>query len=206
VNSAMLDLETLSLEPDAAVLSVGVAIFTETEVIDTIGWALDLAEVDGHIDMNTLKWWMHPDRDAARDASFKGTYHAATVGFELKTFLAKHDPKEYWANDPEFDLVVLKSWWKRQNARAAANSRRFSLGDYPLGDGGYKLSRSYRTIIAEAERLGFDVSSLKGSYVAHDPVEDAAAQARAVIAARQMIGQVAQPPLIILPSHSRIAL
>jgi hypothetical protein len=136
--------------------------------------------------MNTLKWWMDPARDGARPFSFGGTLKPFTLGFELKTFLAKHNPEEYWANDPSFDYVVLRQWWRRQNARAVVGVPH--LGDYPLGPDAYRKERSYRTIMAECERLGFDTKDFKGTYIAHDPVEDAASQARAVIAARQVIG------------------
>lgn len=196
MNSCMIDLETLSLQPDAAILSIGVAVFNERQVIDTIGWAIDLANVTGHVDMRTLKWWLHPDRDAARPASFGGAYKPFTVGFELKSFLAKHDPQEYWANDPEFDLVVLRSWWSRTNKESG--SAYPSMGEDPLvANNGYKKSRSYRTIIAECERLGHDTQFLKGCYVAHDAVEDAAAQARAVIGARKLIalGEISAHPV-----------
>lgn len=202
----MIDLETLSLANDAAVLAIGVAIFDESQVIDTRGWAIDLSDVTGHIDMNTLKWWMHPDRDAARPASFGGNLKPFTVGFELKTFLAEHDPKEYWANDPEFDFVVLRNWWSRTNQRSGVTYP--SMGEDPLAgssrDPGYRKSRSYRTIIAECERLGFDTNNLKGSYVAHDAVEDAAAQARAVIAARALIisGSTARQSLALSSFHA----
>ena len=191
--SAMIDLETLSTQPDAAVLSIGVAIFDTSRVTDSIGWAISLEDVHGDVDMNTLKWWLHPDRDPAREFSFTGTYKPFTVGFELKTFLAKHNPQEYWANDPEFDLVVLRQWWKRQNARSSENTRSPHMGEDPMGRTGYRMSRSYRTIIAECVRLGYDTEDLKGSYVAHNPIEDAVSQARAVIAARKMIAGGATP-------------
>jgi hypothetical protein len=182
----MIDLETLSLEPEAAVLSMGIAIFDESQVIDTIGWAIDLTKINGHIDMRTLAWWMEDGKDAARNFSFTGKYAPFTVAFELKAYLAKHNPQEFWANDPEFDLVVLKQWWKRHNANAIHGEQ--ALGDYPLGGTGYKLSRSFRTIMSECERLGFDTKSFARPYIAHNPVDDAASQARVVIEARRLIG------------------
>jgi len=185
MNSLMLDLETLSTEPDAAVLSVGVAIFDETSVIEAVGWAFDLELVHGHIDMQTLKWWMDSKRDNARAFSFSGSCLPFTMACELKTLLTKHNPQEYWANDPEFDLVVFKQWWRRQNSRASPGVP--LLGDYPFGGRAYQLSRSYRTIMAECVRCGFSIENLKGRYVAHDPIEDASAQARAVIEARALI-------------------
>ena len=177
MNSAMIDLETLSLDPDACVVSIGVAIFNDEQVIEVKSWELDMKYVNGHIDPSTVAWWMHPDRDAARQATFGGSHSIFTAGYELKTLLATHNVEEVWANDPEFDLVVLKRWWMR-------NSEKGQLGDWPIN---YKWSRSFRTVMAEAQRLGHDTNQLRGFYIAHDAGEDAASQARAVIGARRMI-------------------
>lgn len=181
MNYAMIDLETLSLEPDAAVVSIGVAIFNNEQVIAVQSWELAGNQITGHIDPATVAWWMHEDRDGARQATFGGKFTAFTAAFELKSLLAQHNVSEVWANDPDFDLVVLKSWWKRQGGEG--------FGDWPIK---FYTHRSFRTIMAEAQRLGHDTSGLKGFYVAHDAGEDAAAQARAVIGARKLLdmGQI----------------
>jgi exodeoxyribonuclease VIII len=197
--SCMLDLETLSLRPDAAVIAIGAAIFDEQKVLHSEGWSLDLATVNGHVDMETLAWWLRQS-DEAREAAFGGMLTPFNAAFGLKTFLAQHNPQEYWANDPEFDFVILKQWWARQNSLALADSRQLHIGDYPLGGKTYLMSRSYRTIIAEAERLGYDTQFFRGMYVAHNPVDDAVSQARAVIEARRCIGQAHDAGAIKVPT------
>ncbi len=177
---AMIDLETLSTRFDAAVISVGVAIFNDSQVIAADGWAIKPGCIHGDISVSTVFWWADPERDSARAFSFTGQETDVSVAFKLKSFLAQHNADEMWANDPEFDRVILQSWWARVEARNNVN-----LGDFPLH---YRKSRSYRTLIAEAERLGHDPKSSSGIYVAHNPIEDAAMQARVVIAARKMIG------------------
>lgn len=185
MKSAMIDLETLSLQPDAAVVSIGVAIFDEENVIHVESWALAPSSIHGHMDPQTIAWWMHEDRDAARQATFGGNIAGFTAGFGFKTLLAMHNVEEVWANDPEFDLVVLKQWWQRQNSNIHTPPVPH-LGDWPIN---YRHSRSFRTIMAECARLGHDTKDLRGFYTAHEAGEDAAAQARAVIGARKLIAK-----------------
>lgn len=177
MNHAMIDIETLSTKPDAAVLSIGVAIFNDTQVIATDGWAFDITNLHGHIDPDTIAWWMKQG-DAAREFSFTGKILAGSAAVLLKTTLAQHDVQEVWANDPSFDCVILREWWDRVRQTAA-------LGNFPWK---FYNERSYRTIVAEAERLSYDPKAAKGFYVAHNPIDDAAAQARVVIEARRMLG------------------
>jgi hypothetical protein len=180
MNHAMVDLETLSTRFDAAVVSIGVAIFNDDQVIDTVGWALDPKSVHGHVDPGTVMWWMKQD-EAAREFSFTGKYQSATVGFELKTLLAKHDVKEVWSKDPHFDHVILQAWWER-----VGQAEHFNLGEFPYH---YRAPRSYRTLEAEAIRMGFETKDWEQyNFVAHNPVDDAASQARAVIQMRKLIG------------------
>lgn len=190
---AMFDLETLSLRPNAAVVSIGLAIFDDEQVLHVQSWPLAPDHIHGHIDAATIAWWMDPDRDAARQATFGGKYTCFSAGYDIKTLLAEHDVKEVWANDPDFDLVVLKSWWARTGVTPVAGTPPMNLGDWPVK---YWTHRSFRTIIGECVRLGHDTHDLKGFYVAHDAGEDAAAQARAVIAARKLLnkGEVATRP------------
>ena len=174
---AMIDLETLSTANDAAVISVGVAIFDESSVVFTQGWAIDMEKITGHIDPKTIAWWMHPDRDSARDFSFHGKFDPFTVAYELKALLASHNVQEVWANDPHFDYIILRSWWERTNAKG-------NVGEFPIP---YWAPRSYITLVGEVKRLGHDTSSWKGTYVAHDPIDDAASQARVVIQCRKVL-------------------
>lgn len=188
MNHAMIDLETLSTRSDAKIISIGVAIFNDREIVDTAGWAIDLGDdIGGHFDWKTLRWWM--DQDAfAREFSFSGKMSNVTAAFNLKTFLAQHNPKEFWSKDPHFDHVILENWWRRVNEqglhRTDARPAALHVGDFPIG---YQAPRAYRTLIGEARDIGFDAEQDRSMYVAHNPIDDASQQARVVIAARNFL-------------------
>jgi hypothetical protein len=176
---SMIDLETLSTRFDAAVISIGVAIFNDEKILESAGWALRPESIHGHIDPKTVQWWTQ-QAEAAREFSFTGKYMSSTAAFELKTLLGKFDVKEVWSKDPHFDHVILQSWWER-----VPQHEGFVLGDFPYH---YRAPRSYRTLESEAIRAGFTSDMWEQfNYVAHNPVDDAVTQARAVIEMRRLL-------------------
>ncbi len=173
--NAMIDLETLSTRYDAAIISIGAAIFDDEKVIDSNGWALDPRHVHGHMDAKTIFWWASQS-DSARQFSFNGQYSDLTAAFELKTLFAKYNVSEVWSKDPHFDHVILEEWWRRLGGKA---------GEFPVH---YRAPRAYRTLESETIALGFDKELwAQYNYVAHNPVDDAVTQARAVIQMRKLI-------------------
>lgn len=167
----MLDLETLSTKPDAAIIAIGVASFDEAGVLDTKGWALDENEITGHVDPQTVYWWMRQS-DAAKRYSFTGKEKAQVAAIELGQFL--EGCTELWANDPDFDVVVLRTWWDALRPR---------VGKFPVS---FRNNRAFRTIKALAPDC--DLSECYFGGTAHNPVDDAAMQARAVIKMRKHLG------------------
>lgn len=176
MKSVMLDLETLSSRKDAMVISIGVAAFDDSKVIQTAGWALDFKRlVPGHIDPTTVKWWSEQS-EPAREYSFTGKVDPLQAALDFAAFLKLYGGDELWANDPTFDCVILRHWWEQ-----------LTQTSFPSH---YREERSCRTMFAEARRLGHDISDAwKNGYVAHNPVDDAATQARGVILARSLIGK-----------------
>lgn len=176
-NSLMLDIETLSTQPEAAVISIGYVAFNQEDgIVDSGGHAIKSQDWHGHIDPNTVRWWMQQS-EAAKQYSFSGTTGALDAAAAFAQFFAKHKPVEIWARDPEFDCVVVRQWWERVQ-------KKMFIGNCPLN---YKLSRSCRTMDAEAERVGLNVNLITPfhHYVAHNPIDDASSQARVVIAVRK---------------------
>lgn len=161
----MVDIETLSTANDAAVLSVGVAVFNDTQILDTNGWAIDLKQMTGEVDFGTLQWWMKQD-EQAREFSFKGTHAPLFVAQQLNPYLV--NAEEVWANDPDFDLVILESWWQRTNQQ----------GRFPVS---HRKHRSVRTIKMLGERYYVDTSDAWTGLTAHNPIEDSVGQARLVM-------------------------
>lgn len=179
----MTDVETLGTEPGAAIISIGICAFNQDQkVIDSAGWAIRCEDWHGNVDPKTVKWWMKQN-EAAQEYSFNGTFTSLQAAILLKEFMAKYPDSELWANDPDFDVVLLKMWWKRVEAH-----HNYTLGNFPGGPLRHRLPRSYRTIVAEAKRLGISTDQVfNPASVAHNPVDDACNQARVVVHIRNHI-------------------
>jgi hypothetical protein len=112
--------------------------------------------------------------DAAREYSFgqksENLFRAATAAMQLADFIGANGCDECWANDPDFDIVILRNWWKRLP---------MTMLPFPIS---YRAHRSFRTIKALAAEFNIQLPEASGT--AHNPVDDAAHQARVVIAAR----------------------
>lgn len=173
MNSAMLDIETLGTGSDSAVISVGLVAFSEDAgIIASTGWAIRPEDWHGHIDPKTVKWWMSQN-EAAQHFSFGGVTQDYFVAQAIASFVHIHKIEEVWANDPDFDVVILKNWWSR-----VAATHTVAAGFWPFK---YNQSRSFRTITAEAKRLGINYDHIYDhKTVAHNPIDDAANQARVV--------------------------
>jgi hypothetical protein len=165
--SVMVDIETLSTQSDACVISVGFAEFDGKNVIAIEGLALHTDYWTGHIDPRTVKWWSEQAAEA-RDYSFNGKATPAQVVDLMVRYMK--DADEVWANSPQFDIVILENWWKR--VMAPGNK-------FPMS---YKAPRDCRTVFNESRRLGIELGNAwVGTSVAHNPIDDAANQARAII-------------------------
>lgn len=180
MNSLMLDIETLSTSSHASVISVGICAFNLDEgVVASDGWAIQAKDWHGEIDPTIIQWWTKQN-EAAREFSFNGLNTSLLVAQNLYEFIASFAgprPEEVWANDPDFDVTILRHWYARVQKHHGMN--------LPLWPVRYNVGRSCRTIFAEAKRLGIDYGDAYGmATVAHNPIDDACNQARAVIKVR----------------------
>ncbi len=191
MKSLMVDVETLDTEPGACIISIGICAFTQEErVIASQGWAISDKDWHGTINPSTVKWW-NKQNEAAREYSFNGSVSSLNAALELKAFMELYGGDELWANDPDFDVTLLKMWWKR-----VEQHHKFLLGPFPGGPLRHRLPRSYRTLVAEAKRLGiqYDDAFNMGS-VAHNPVDDACNQARVIVQIRHnLVGACSDSP------------
>lgn len=174
MKSVMIDIETLSTEPDACVVAIGAAKFDEHGVTDTLSLIISKKDWHGHIDHNTVAWWMEQSSDA-KAATFnqEGAMSAISAQQQLKDFIQGAD--EVWANSPSFDLVILKKWWKRVSPNT----------HMPVS---HRNERCCRTIYREADRLCIELGDAWKMGIAHNAVDDAANQARAIIEYRKQVG------------------
>ena len=106
----MLDIETLGIEPGAAILSIGACTFDTDGVGETFEVSVDIESCQERgltIDADTLQWWLDQD-EAARDV-LTGGVPLATALSELRDFLDTNDADELWANSPKFDMAHLEA-------------------------------------------------------------------------------------------------
>lgn len=183
MKSLMVDIESLSTGTQAAVISIGICAFDQDrKVYASEGWAIRAADWHGHIDPKTVKWWSEQN-EAARNYSFNGTETSLNAALDLKAFMETHGGDELWANDPDFDVTILKHWWER-----VEHHHKFLLGNFPGGPLRHRQPRSYRTLVAEAKRLGIPYEhTVSMTSVAHNPIDDACNQARVIVQIRNHI-------------------
>ena len=104
----MIDIETLGLEPGAAILSIGAVKFDASGIGEELHRAIDVRsceEAGLSVDMETLDWHI------VECSTFDG--RTLTDGVELATALRDfytwaETADEYWANSPKFDATILE--------------------------------------------------------------------------------------------------
>lgn len=116
---AMLDLETLSTSPDAAIADIGVVLFDVAS--STLGptWTaainLDSAvRTGGRMDTDTVMWWMQQDKEPRMRIARGGGLPIETALEELATWLEQRTVEpEIWSNGANFDGVILRQAYER---------------------------------------------------------------------------------------------
>lgn len=175
----MVDLETISLANNAALLSIGAIVFDEEHTWQEFYVKIDslsCVKLGLHKDSATLDWWEQQDSNARKEA-FSGTEQLAIVLVQftewldnLKTF--QGEPVTIWGNGVAADNIWLKS------AYAACG---FAV---PWS---YKHDRCYRTMMA---MLDYQDAWVQPD-IAHHALSDAKAQAETLILAMERIPGVA---------------
>ena len=120
MNDVMLDLETMSTHPDAAIISIGAVEFDiATQAIgERFYTVVDLGssvETGGIMDARTVLWWMQQS-DAARNALAQEGQHIAESLKSFSEWMKRCGEKDQlclWGNGAAFDNVVLASAYKR---------------------------------------------------------------------------------------------
>ncbi len=163
----MLDLETLSTAPDAAIVSIGAQVFYPVAgglgaafyaCIQPEGWK-------GHIDPKTVAWWLQQS-DRARCEVVSGTMQTlehALLDFSAWVLRTSYNgstsnPVYIWANSPAFDCVILRSAYHRVGLKEPWS---------------FRNERCYRTIRALNPR----VQGPSDTGCAHNALDDAKWQA-----------------------------
>lgn len=112
----MIDIETLSLRPDAFVTQVGAVVAdrdTGDELASGVWWLGEAGQEGRHKDFATIQWWMNQDKRVA-DGVFTDTvtrHHPDELFNQIAEDITKYEVQEVWASPAMFDLPILTSLW-----------------------------------------------------------------------------------------------
>jgi hypothetical protein len=124
MNHVMIDLETMGLGSDAAIIAIGAVSFNETDgIIDRFYEVVNLQssmDLGLTVDASTILWWMEQKKEARREFTdtkvFKNDIKVALQNFTNWMSKLRMDSVQYsidiWGNGAAFDNVVLANAYK----------------------------------------------------------------------------------------------
>lgn len=164
----MVDIETLSTEDDALVISIGAVAFgfTSGDILPDRPerhWRIRFTDKGlGRIDAKTVLWWLCQGQIAQKELTeTEGRVPLKEALSELRNFCAQADG--VWSNGPMFDERILRCAEK-------------AVGRDPVGLFHYRKSRCCRTLYDLARRMGIKLEDPPG-IIEHNPLHDARRQA-----------------------------
>lgn len=206
--SIMLDLETVSTEPNAAIMQIGATTFDENGQLNhptqscnfNLRVSLQSALFAGlHMNPETVEWWKV--QDALAKSAVGGDGECVSLLMAVRKFSAwyhgwklKHEDVLIWSHGASFDIPVLKS---------AFNAVQIATPWH------YRSERCTRTLFKLAEELGWNAEAARGDAIfavnklQHDAYWDAVRQSFDVITAYKHITEATtKKPTIILDLES----
>ena len=163
----MADIESLSLKPNATILSIGAVKFNMNGVYDSfyVNVVTDMNAEAFDIDPETQKWWSEQS-DAARAVLLRDPQPIVTALAMFRKFLLGANSEDevagLWGNGSDFDNVVLNHAYN-----AMGMARPWS----------YKANRCYRTM----KSLYPEIKADDRNGVHHNALDDAEYQAHHLI-------------------------
>jgi len=155
----MLDLETMGLLPDAAIIEIGAVKFDPEkgtisgEFNETVSLSTSV-ELGMKISPSTVMWWMSQSDDARRKVSRGGSPITEVLERFNQWF---GDDKPVWGNGAAFDNVVIESAFRLVGMKLPWT---------------YRSNRCYRTMRAQALDIEY-----RQVGTAHCALDDARSQA-----------------------------
>lgn len=106
----MIDIETLATSHDAVITQIGACVFDlHSDGYESFRFDINWRDqLDRKIDPETLSWWLDQEEAAIRSALLHGGFRDlwSTIKLYLHNLLMGAD--RVWANDPTFDLAILR--------------------------------------------------------------------------------------------------
>ncbi|MGD9697507.1 3'-5' exonuclease [Acinetobacter sp.] len=169
MNNVMLDLETLSANSNAFILSIGAVEFDfNNETLGrefSVNISMTSEQKHSEIDPMTVSWWVKQSKEA-RLAAFDESNTCPLINAlnHFSTFLKECGPDvKVWGNGASFDNVILSNAYKNANIKQPWK---------------FRNDRDLRTLVALAEDNDIAYASdLPREGVHHKALDDAKHQA-----------------------------
>lgn len=166
MKDCMLDIETLGQGNNAAVISIGAAMFDPmTGAVGRCFYAvLDPNDpLIGAVDPSTVLWWMSQSEEARKEITDPTDRRLSAAGAmsAFALWCEENGAETLWSNGPTFDEVITRNLAKRCGIR------------YPIH---YRGSRCCRTIAGLAREMGWEPKPGASSLVKHNALDDAVRQ------------------------------
>lgn len=168
----MIDIETMGLRPGSVIASIGAQVFDlkKRELVSDGGFyvVVDMADAQKQglrIEAGTVAWWLRQSEAARQVLLVRGEWLSTALA-QLTNHFRGHGCVNAWSHGAGFDLVLLDSAYYACGLEAPWK---------------YPAARDTRTLYALAginPKEFFDPNA-----TAHNALDDARAQAKAVIAA-----------------------
>lgn len=162
----MVDIETMGISANAAILSIGACYFDPTtgQLGETFHAKVEFDGAMGEADMSTVLWWLRQSEEARKELLSGSRDTLDDVLRQFRSFCRNGEGIEgFWSNGPTFDEIILQGAFKRREIR------------WPIS---YRASRCCRTILAIGEAK--KIPRLVQEGVKHDALADAIHQAKSV--------------------------
>src|SRR5262245_12184404 len=107
----MVDLETMSNGPSAAIIQIGAVEFDGSGLGREFSTGVCLQSCIDHgleVDGSTVKWWMEQS-DAARSAAFRDMRLLPDALAAFECFVKETGCDFVWAKPADFDLAILRT-------------------------------------------------------------------------------------------------
>ena len=166
----MIDLETLSLRPTAAIIQIGAVVFdTDTGKLNK-GFEINLKEkarsTNQHVDKDTLEWWtkVDPERAAMYEKIQKTGVKKLKLALDpFVEWCKKQRFSSVWANGAAYDIPIIEHALKSTGTEVPWSYRQI------------RDMRTLKVLFDPEECCGVDPVK------PHDALSDARAQAEYVV-------------------------
>lgn len=172
MDEIMIDIETMSVLPNALILTIGAIKFKRKgqlqtmDKLDKFYRRIDVntcKEGEYHICEETLKWW-DTQPDEAKEESFKKErIPLIDVLKELSIFIG--EKSIVWANSPSFDCIIMENayrncklkvpwnFWNTRDCRTIMDFGNVRMSELPVENLHHALYDCYRQIIGVKRAL-----------------------------------------------------